>query len=234
MSTLLHLLKVEIFVPLFSPCSSVPLSLNSRLIIHCLCFNGTDGGRELAGSAVVVALGRASGRKLAGGAVIVIAQGGTDGGREFAGSAVVALGRASGRELASGSSLSSHKVAPMVAENLPAAQSSHSAEPAAENLPAVQSISSIGWVFFGAGAFFCLGLTCFEPASAGAAGFGGMAKQLGARRNLFMKGNLQTKGPRTAKEKNQSVCPMGTKKTSPLEKTSPLVLWPLIGREEPI
>jgi hypothetical protein len=179
MGTLLHLLKVELFVPLFSPCSSVPLSLNSRLIIHCLCFNGTDGGRELAGSAVVVALGRASGRKLAGGAVIVIAQGGTDGGREFAGSAVVALGRASGRELASGSSLSSHKVAPMVAENLPAAQ----------------SISSIGWVFFGAGAFFCLGLTCFEPASAGAAGFGGMAKQLGARRNLFMKGNLQTKGP---------------------------------------
>ena len=83
----------------------------------------------------------------------------------------------------------------MVAENLPAAQSSHSAETAAENLPAVQSISSIGWVFFGAGAFFCLGLTCFEPASAGAAGFGGMAKQLGARRNLFMKGNLQTKGP---------------------------------------
>ncbi len=158
MSTLLHLLKVELFVPLFSPCSSVPLSLNSRLIIHCLCFNGTDGGRELAGSAVVVALGRASGRKLAGGAVIVIAQGGTDGGREFAGSAVVALDRA-------------------------------------ENLPAVQSISSIGWVFFGAGAFFCLGLTCFEPASAGAAGFGGMAKQLGARRNLFMKGNLQTKGP---------------------------------------
>ena len=122
MSTLLHLLKVELFVPLFSPCSSVPLSLNSRLIIHCLCFNGTDGGRE------------------------------------FAGSAVVALDRA-------------------------------------ENLPAVQSISSIGWVFFGAGAFFCLGLTCFEPASAGAAGFGGMAKQLGARRNLFMKGNLQTKGP---------------------------------------
>ena len=100
MSTLLHLLKVELFVPLFSPCSSVPLSLNSRLIIHCLCFNGTDGGRELAGSAVVVALGRASGRKLAGGAVIVIAQGGTDGGREFAGSAVVTLGRASGRELA--------------------------------------------------------------------------------------------------------------------------------------
>ena len=87
-------------------------------------------------------------------------------------------------------SLSSHKVAPMVAENLPAAQSSHSAEPAAENLPAVQSISSIGWVFFGAGAFFCLGLTCFEPASAGAAGFGGMAKQLGARRNFFMKGNF--------------------------------------------
>ena len=153
MSTLLHLLKVELFVPLFSPCSSVPLSLNSRLIIRL-----GDGGRELAGSAVVVALGRASGRKLAGGAVIVIAQGGTDGGREFAGSAVVALDRA-------------------------------------ENLPAVQSISSIGWVFFGAGAFFCLGLTCFEPASAGAAGFGGMAKQLGARRNLFMKGNLQTKGP---------------------------------------
>ena len=102
MSTLLHLLKVELFVPLFSPCCSVPLSLNSRLIIHCLCFNGTDGDRELAGSAVVVALGRASGRKLAGGAVIVIAQGGTDGGREFAGSAVVALGRASGRELAGG------------------------------------------------------------------------------------------------------------------------------------
>ena len=97
MSTLLHLLKVELFVPLFSPCSSVPLSLNSRLIIRL-----GDGGRELAGSAVVVALGRASGRKLAGGAVIVIAQGGTDGGREFAGSAVVALGRASGRELAGG------------------------------------------------------------------------------------------------------------------------------------
>ena len=193
MGTLLHLLKVELFVPLFSPCSSVPLSLNSRLIIHCLCFNGTDGGRELAGSAVVVALGRASGRKLAGDAVIVIAQGGTDGGREFAGSAVVALGRASGRELASGAVI-------VIAQGgtdggREFAGSAVVALDRAENLPAVQSISSIGWVFFGAGAFFCLGLTCFEPASAGAAGFGGMAKQLGARRNLFMKGNLQTKGP---------------------------------------